>query len=183
MKKTFIVFFAAIIFSCNTAEKPEATESMSKPSSEAITNMSGYTPIYSASFEMGDPKQAEIVLELWRAWENGDLTPTKTHFADSIIFYGADGSVVGGSNLDSSFNMMQEYRNMYSSVQTEVYTIFPVKSTDKNENWVCAWGKEIHTDKSGKTDSMYLQETWRFNKDGKVNLLYQFMSPAAKASQ
>jgi hypothetical protein len=132
---------------------------------------------------MGDPKLAETVLGLWRAWEGGDLGPTKVHFADSAIFYGADGSIVGGSNLDSTHNTMQQYRNMYSSVQTEVHAIMPVKSKDKDENWVLIWGKEIHTDKTGKTDSMYLQETWRFNKDGKVNLLYQFMSPAAKTPQ
>ena len=54
-----------------------------------------------------------------------------------------------------------------------MHAIFPVKSTDKNEDWVCIWGTEVNTDKKGKTDSVHLQETWRFNKDGKIDLLYQ----------
>ncbi len=62
MKKMFIAFLAAGFISCNTGDKKEATEGMTKPKSDSIQNMSGYTPTYSASFEMGDPKQAEILL-------------------------------------------------------------------------------------------------------------------------
>lgn len=58
---------------------------------------------------------------------------------------------------------------MSKSVST-VNAIMPVKSNDKNENWALIWCKEVDTDKGGKIDSFYLQETWRFNKDGKANL-------------
>ena len=54
-----------------------------------------------------------------------------------------------------------------------------VKSTDKDENWALIWGKEIDTDKKGKIDSFYLQETWRFNKAGKANLFFQYKQAAA----
>ena len=53
-----------------------------------------------------------------------------------------------------------------------------IESIDKNENWVCVWGMETDTDKKGKVDSSYLQETWRFNKDGKADLFYQFRAAA-----
>jgi hypothetical protein len=67
---------------------------------------------------------------------------------------------------------------MYTSVVSKVFSIAPLKSVDKNENWVCVWGMETDTDKKGKVDSFYLQETWRFNKAGKADLLYQFRAEA-----
>jgi hypothetical protein len=38
---------------------------------------------------------------------------------------------------------------------------------------------EKDINKKGKVDSFYLQETWRFNKDGKADLLYQFKAAGA----
>ncbi|HLG39724.1 MAG TPA: hypothetical protein VI461_08645, partial [Chitinophagaceae bacterium] len=54
-----------------------------------------------------------------------------------------------------------------------VDAVFAVKSTDKDENWVTIWGTEIQTDMKGKVDTVSLQETWRFNKAGKVDLMFQ----------
>ena len=52
------------------------------------------------------------------------------------------------------------------------------KSVDKNEHWALIWGKEVDTDKKGKVDSSYLQETWRFNNDGKDDLMFQYRQAA-----
>jgi hypothetical protein len=61
-----------------------------------------------------------------------------------------------------------------------VDAIMAVKSTEKNENWALAWGMEKNTDKKGKIDSSYIQETWRFNKAGKADLMYQYRQAAPK---
>jgi len=54
-----------------------------------------------------------------------------------------------------------------------------VKSTDKNENWALIWATEVRTDKKGKVDSTNFQETWRLDKDGKANLLFQYAMATA----
>ena len=103
-------------------------------------------------------------------------------FADSVTFLTGDGSVISGP-LDSAFGAMKSYREMFTTIKSTVTAILPVKSTDKNENWVSIWGNEINTDKKGKTDSVALQESWRFNKDGKIDLFIQHMrvlKPAGK---
>lgn len=51
---------------------------------------------------------------------------------------------------------------------SSVDAVTALRSKDKNENWALIWGKEIDTDKKGKLDSFYLQETWRFNKMAKL---------------
>jgi hypothetical protein len=65
-------------------------------------------------------------------------------------------------------------RNKLASSVSSVDAVMAVKSTDKGENWALIWGKEVDTDKKGKIDSSALQETWRLNKDGKADLVYQF---------
>ena len=95
------------------------------------------------------------------------------HFADGNRMVGTRDSALAGA---------KQYRGMYSTVKSTVHAITPLRSTDKNEDWVCIWGTEVHT-MNGKTDSVQLQETWRFNKDGKVSLLYQYaaaMKPGNK---
>jgi hypothetical protein len=186
MKKIFIASIGVLLYACNAEEKttPAGETKVVSSASDAISNMSGYEASYSKSFEMGEAKNAEAVLALWKDWDNGNLEPSKALFADSVSFLTSDGSVIAGP-IDSAFGAMKSYREMFTTIKSTVSAIFPVKSTDKNENWVCIWGKEINTDKKGKTDSVFLQETWRFNKEGKINLLLQHMRvlKPAKASK
>jgi len=189
MTKTFMTFIAITLVSCGTAEKKEApkeeaaatttTTEAATPAVATVTNLSGYTPMYSASFSIGDVKNAETVLALYKSWDSGNLDPLKGSFSDSVTFYLSDGSIVAGRR-DSAIASMQAYRNGFSEVKNTVHAVFPVKSADKNENWVCIWATEYMTNKKGKKDSTQLQETWRFDNDGKVNLLYQFSAKAPK---
>jgi len=41
------------------------------------------------------------------------------------------------------------------------------------------WGRERHAYKNRKVDSSHLQETWRFNQDGKADLVFQYKRSAA----
>lgn len=98
-------------------------------------------------------------------------------FADSVEMHFADGSVMH-SGRDSAVAAAQSFRNTFASSVSSVDAVMALKSTDKNENWALIWGKEVDTDKKGKTDSFYLQETWRFNKDGKADLMFQYKQEA-----
>ncbi len=178
MKKMIIAVVSALAFSCNTAsEKTIPPDETKNITTKADMNMAGYTATYSTSFEMGDSKNAEAILALYKDWDNGNLDPSKSLFADSIHFYTNDGNIIHG-HRDSAIASMQHYRDMFSSIKSTVHAIFPIKSVDKNENWVCIWATEVNTTKEGKTDSTRLQETWRFNKKGKIDLLYQYNANA-----
>jgi hypothetical protein len=184
MKKIFIAAVAVILYACNAEEKPspgDETKAVTSAQGD-ITNMSGYEATYSSSFEMGDAKNAEAVLTLWKDWDNGNLDPSKGLFADSVTFLTGDGSMISGP-LDSALGAMKNYREMFTTIKSTVIAILPVKSTDKNEDWVSIWGSEISTDKKGKIDSVALQESWRFNNVGKIDLMIQHMrvlKPAGK---
>jgi len=62
----------------------------------------------------------------------------------------------------------------YTSVIDTFQAATPMYSTDRNQNWVLTRAKEINTDTNGRTDTVFLMETWRINKDGKADMLLQF---------
>jgi hypothetical protein len=74
---------------------------------------------------------------------------------------------------DTLLKNMQAYRSSFKGMDIKMDAIFAVKSTDRNEDWVTVWGTEVQTGMNGKVDSVSLQETWRFNKAGKVDLMFQ----------
>ena len=184
MKKILFFSMVAALAACNSGQDKAQVESMSVSDSskkEAVAVTYPYQIEYSSSFEIGDAQQAQTLLGIWKDWDNGNLANGRDKFADSLEMHFADGSEMKGSR-DSIIAASQRYRDMFSHVESSVSAVIPLKSTDKNENWVTVWGKEIDTHKDGKIDSFYLQETWRFNKSGKIDLLFQYMqkSPPAK---
>lgn len=141
------------------------------------TIQSPYPISYSSKFVMDDPKNAETLLAIWKSYDNGNISAGKDLFADTIDAQLGDGSVMHLSR-DSTITVVQAVRNSFKNAVDRVSAIMAVKSTDKNEHWVLIWGTETDTYKNGKVDSTNLQETWRFNQDGKANLVFQYRMPA-----
>ncbi len=182
MKRVFLVVFVAVIVSCNS-NNSASTDSMSSSTDTTAQKINSPYPVqYSSDFSMGDPKNAESVLSLWKAWDNGDLSNSKDMFADTVEMHFANGAIMRASR-DSALSAAQQARNSVGSAVSTVDAIMPVKSNDKDQNWALIWGKEVDTDNSGKVDSFYLQETWRFNKDGKADLFYQYRASATPPQQ
>lgn len=172
MRKIFFVLAIASFASCNSGADSKV-ESMSSKDSTASDVALPYTASYSSKFEMGDAAHVKTILDLYKDWDNNTLDNSKDKFADSVFLYFSDGSKMEG-NRDSVIAHTKPYRNSIGTVNTTVHAVFPVKSTDKNENWVTTWITEYRTDAKGKKDSIQFQETWRMNKSGKADLLYQY---------
>lgn len=143
---------------------------------------SPYPVMYSSSFEIDGPKNAESVLALWKAYDNGDLSAAKDLIADTMEVHLASG-LVKRTTRDSIIAMIQGARNALTAAVDEVDAVMAVKSKDKDEHWALIWGMEKDTHKDGKVDSVYLQETWRFNAGGKADLLYQYNAKPAPAKK
>ena len=177
MKQLFLFAAVAMVASCNS-KNSGSTDTMSPTTDTTAQKINSPYPIqYSSDFSMDKPQNAETLLKLWKDWDNGDLSVDKDLFADTVEIHFSDGGVLRASR-DSVTAAAQQVRNSMSKSVSTVNAIMAVKSNDKNENWALIWGKEVDTDKGGKIDSFYLQETWRFNKNGKANLFYQFRGEA-----
>ncbi len=182
MKKVFFFAVMAAMVSCNS-NNSASTDSMSSATDTTAQKINSPYPVqYSSDFSMDDPKNAETLLSIWKSWDNGDLSSAKDMFADTVEMHFANGAVMRSSR-DSTLAAAQQARNSVGNAVSTVDAIMPVKSNDKDQNWALIWGKEVDTDKSGKVDSFYLQETWRFNKDGKADLVYQFRAAGTPSKQ
>jgi hypothetical protein len=181
MKKAFVFTCAVILASCssNTSKNDSVKTEQDSTTTVEANITSPYGINYSSKFVMDNPKNAENLLTIWKDWDNGNLSAHKDLFADSVEMHFSDGTSMHTSR-DSALASAQSARSAMATAVSSVDAIIAVKSTDKNENWALIWGKEVDTDKKGIVDSFYLQETWRFNKDGKADLFFQYRQAAAK---
>jgi hypothetical protein len=180
MKRNLLLSLMALFAACNS-NPPASTESTTKPATDSVAPAmpainSPYPIEYSSSFAVDAPKNAESVLTVWKDWESGKVDTHKDLWADSVTLHTAEGYLLRGSR-DSIMAAGQRMRNMSASSASKVIAVTALTGTDKAGkvgHWVLIWGTEINTDKKGKVDSTYLQETWGFNDVGKINVLYQY---------
>jgi hypothetical protein len=130
--------------------------------------------VYSSSFEMGNPAYSAMIVQgSWKDWQDNKMDNMKSWIADTIVAFHSDNTMVNGA--DSLIARWTRGRAKYSTVVDSIHAVMSMHSTDKNENWVLVWAQEYNTDaKTGKTDTAAVMETWRINKDGKADLLFQF---------
>jgi len=188
MRKIFIISSVALCAACNNSGDKAKVDSMNVDTTATSASKtmpdinSPYPVVYSSKFEIGDPKNAETVLKLWKDWDNNSLMNSKNSFADTVTFYFSDGSMMHASR-DSVLGMAQKIRDSQASITSSIDAVMSAKSLmnnrsskpeDQNQNWALIWGEERVTDKKGKKDSSAIMETWGLDKDGKVNLVYQY---------
>ena len=175
MRKFFFVLSLTAFAACNSA-KDTKIESMSSKDSAMSDNdniVLPYSADYSSKFEMGDARNAKTILELYKDWDNNNLDNSKNKFADSVTLHFSSGEMMEGSR-DSVLAWTKPFSNSFAAINSQVHAIVRLRSADKNEDWVLVWFKEYRTDAKGKKDSIEFQETWRLNKDGKADLLFQY---------
>ncbi|MGZ5286475.1 MAG: nuclear transport factor 2 family protein [Flavisolibacter sp.] len=168
MRKILLMLGIVALASCNDEVK---VESATDVKDEEVNYP--YPILYSAKFEKGDPKLAQAVTQLWKHWDEGDLMKGRELFADSVVMRISNGMTMEGPR-DSVLKWTQDYRSMYPKMESRVDAITYLHSTDKDENWAHIWGMETSTDQNGKVDSVYMHEAWRFDKNGKINLMLQY---------
>ncbi|MDB5221948.1 MAG: hypothetical protein JWN83_615, partial [Chitinophagaceae bacterium] len=113
----------------------------------------------------------------WKDWDDNAFD-RHDYMADTLVMYLPDGSVVKGkaANLEGA----KKYRGGMTSAKSTIDAWIPLRSVDRKEDWVAIWGTETDTWPDGKVETRNIQEVWRINKDGKVDLMRQFTGAPAK---
>jgi len=168
MHKIFsLLLIAATLAACNNDTK--VSEGKTEPTSVAMP-----MPVtYSSSFEMGDPKYAAMIVQgSWKDWVDNNLDNMKSWIADTIVAFHSDNTAVKGA--DSLIALWKRQRAKYSSASDTIRGVMSVRSIDKHDNWVLVWATGHDTRLDGTVETSEIQETWRINKDGKADALYQY---------
>lgn len=172
LKNVTVAFvLATIIFACTPEKKPEVMETTVIHEIEPISLP--YVPSYSASFEVGDPAYAEMIVQgSWKDWEDNNLDNMVNWVSDTITAFHSNNQVVNG--LDNLMARWKRMRADYTSSVPTINAVMSVRSKDKNEDWVLVWATSIDTKTDGAIDTVALMETWRINSAGKADMLLQF---------
>ena len=180
MKKLILIFMGtALLSACNNDTKTSATKTGEDSTAQKSSTGLPYTPSYSASFKMGNDDYSKMIVQgSWKDWETNKMDNMKSWVADTIVAFQSDNIMVKG--IDSLQAHWKKGRAEYTNVIDTLNAVMPVYSTDKKENWVLVWATEIDTDKKGKIDTIAIMETWRINKDGKADQLFQYDRHARK---
>lgn len=176
MKRLFTLCMPLCMVACNSSTDSgnAATSKDTTMSSQQSAPVTYAYPIgYSADFEQGNSQYAQTVLKLWKDYNNNSLDNDQSYFADTVMMEFANGSGFKG-NPDSVVAAVKKARGAYASAVSTVDVVTTLKPKGKDEQWVCVWGKEVD-EQNGKRDSVYLNENWRFNKDGKIDFMTQYM--------
>ncbi len=130
-----------------------------------------YKANYSSKFKMGNQKYANMILDMWKDWDD-NMLDRHDYLADTVTGYFPDGSVVKGKA--AFIESGKKYRSGFTTVKSVVHAWVPLRSEDRNEDAVCIWGDEEDTTPDGKTTKSSLHEVWFFNKDGKISAMRQW---------
>jgi len=158
-------------------DKIKVKDDNMKMKAKGMDNMAyPYTANYSSNFRIGNPAHAKMILDLWKDWDDNAFD-RHNYFADTIVMYLPGGNVIRGK--DSCMASAKSYRGSMSSATSSIDAWMPLKSIDRNEDWVAVWGTEIDVFPDGKTEKKDYQEIWRINKAGKVDFMKQFTAVPA----
>ena len=165
----FIIVVSAVYSSCTGSTTASNESSAGTPASSDISYP--YTASFSSKISRGKDSNALLVLNSYKAWENGDMAALANTFWDSLYMTFPDGTEIA-TTRDSAIAMAKKYRDSLSSVKIDMDVWMPVHADDKNEdgNAVLVWYKEIDTYKNGKIDSSYFHDINGI-KDGKIDFL------------
>ena len=109
------VFMACALIACNTAttstENTKDTTAATTATEENVTY--AYTPVYSGDFTIGDSKNAQTVLDIWKDFDNNTLDNHKDAFADTVSFDSYDGHSMRLAR-DSMTSIIKSHRSSLS---------------------------------------------------------------------
>jgi hypothetical protein len=169
MRLLILSVLSLVFISCNNKEKktPVAT---TKPKKVYYP----YSAYQTSNFEMGNPEHVKTVLDVWRAYDRGNLTPLKESFALQITFMFPDQFMQG--QKDTVLAQWQKSREAFTDVQTYIDSWVPLYAPDTKEYFVLVWARRHSTQPDGKVLNRTIHEKWRVNQLGKIDFMQHYVN-------
>ena len=149
MKKYILSFFvlSCCIVACKSKEEDKTTTATT--SSIKLPYEANYATEFTNNVSDSD---LLLVLNSYKAWENGDLKALRATMGDSMYVTGAESFKFSGLT-DSLMNIWMKFRDSLSSVTITMDVWLKNHSVKDSIDWINVWYKEIDTYKTGKVDS------------------------------
>ena len=173
----FVIALPLLLIGC--AAKPDSTGSTAaaQPAQDTLTYR--FKASYSSDFTSpGNRVYAQKVLQVWEYFETGNIEAMKPYFADTVTYDDANGMHFYGPAEKLLAYAKTDIQNL-DSMRFDISEWQSSHSNDKNEDWVNIWSTERRYPKSGKPDTVLMQENWKV-KDGRVVYFNQYLAKPHK---
>jgi len=151
MKK--IIFMSlclsVVIAACNSKGDSKTEPVVANESKINLPYEASYTTDFTNNVSDSD---LLVVLNSYKAWENGDMNALRATMGDSMYVNGASGFKFAGLT-DSLMKEWQLSRDSMSSVKITMDVWIKNHAVKDNADYINVWYKEIDTYKNGKVDS------------------------------
>jgi hypothetical protein len=166
MKKIFYLALSVFLFSCQDEKKePEII-----PTAESPKPLPEFAyPVDRSHWNIGDPNNTKLVLDMYRAWDGNDANAVAGFFADSAAMDMPDARRLM-LNKGDVYEKFAKARKQYTNASHNIISAISLHNDDHDEDWVqiLAYNKWSYQD--GVKDSMLYFDNWRL-KNGKINYL------------
>jgi hypothetical protein len=170
MKKLIFLFLApALLLACNSPAPSSASSADSKKDTTSEVLNYPYTISHPGDYwEPGDQKNALMVLNSLKAFENGNTDEAANAFGDSVSwrFDYFDKKV----SKDTLKAMFKNFRAGFKKIEIRMHDWESVISKDKKEQYVSLWYTQVMEDNKGKIDSVYTMNDLKI-ENGKISEL------------
>ena len=166
MKKILFSVLTVFIFSCQD-EKKEPEVIATKEVSKALPEFA--YPVERSHWNIGDPANTKMVLDMYHAWDSNDANAVAGFFADSatLDMPTASRMVVKKDNV---YDRFAKARKQYTNISHKIISAISLHNDDLDEDWVQILAYNKWTYQDGGKDSMLYFDNWRL-KNGKINYL------------
>jgi len=125
-----------------------------------------YTSTYSAQWTKGDSSNTEVVMKFMKSWENNSID---TSLLSNFVYF--------KNNWEKKESIMDNLRielNNFAKWKFSVSSIIPVKSIDRNENWVIVYGTLNKRDFKDNMTAINFTQWYKVNKENRIEFFKEF---------
>ena len=180
------LMFAAFSSACNSDKtetaKPTdvdtaaaASKSQTEPTA-VLPELPSY--VLYRNWEPGKPQNAELIANVYKAWDGSNAADLVKYFADSTAYDLPDGTRATTTNT-SFESKLRKWRNAYKETSNIPFSLISLYNKDRDQEWVIAWTWNKWTYTDGKKDSMLYCDNWRI-EEGKIVYLNSLQNRPSK---
>jgi hypothetical protein len=174
MKKILFASFS-LLFILSCKEKEDHKDDVSSKKVELPVEV-----MYKGTAAIGNPENMVTVMNWNKNMISGDVTAAGNLIADSLTVTLSDGMHVELAH-DSAVAFLGGWRSSMDSAKQSYGAIIAVDNKDAGDEWVIQWTKESYFYKTGKSETVNLNESYRL-VNGKIREVSQYARavPAVK---
>jgi hypothetical protein len=165
-----------LLFDCNTRDNNKPAKNENK---YIDTLNYAYRATYSSDLTVpAKPEIGQMVLTVWKMFENKQIDSLKKYYADTVTYDNSDGHRFYGSSA-ALLNFAKKDVEGLDSLRFDISMWESLHLNDRNEDWVFIWAAERRYGKDGKADTSLIHEQWKVDS-GRVSYFNQYIAKPAR---